>query len=175
MRPAQQGAFDGLCGVYSIINALDLCGAPHRRSGIHADLFDELTHSLGAATLLTSGRDGIDAAELTRAAKIAFAWLVTAHGLELEVTQPFARRRFKNVGQFVRSLDRVVTSPDAAAIISFKRDGRSHWTVVKAIGDEAIQLRDSAGLSELSLSPFTLNRGPAHFRTASTLEVRRRR
>ena len=174
MRPAQQGAFDGLCGVYAIINALDLCGAPQRRSALHADLFVELTHNLGAAALLASVRDGLDAAELTRAAKLAFDWLGSAHGLDLELTQPFIRRRFKDVGQFVRGLERVVVSTGAAAIISFERDGRSHWTIVRGVADEALQLRDSIGLAELPLPGFALNRGAAHFRTASTLVVRRR-
>ncbi len=175
MKPAQQGAFDGLCGVYAIINALDLVGLQRRRSALHTDLFIQLTHGLGASALLSAMYYGLEPSDLVRAADAAFHWLAIVYGPRLEISQPFLNRRFSRVPEYLQALAEYVEAPDSAALISFKRPGRSHWTVVKAMRGQTILLRDSAGLMELDSTEFSLDRGPACIRVWSTLIIQSHR
>ena len=45
-------------------------------------------------------------------------------------------------------------------MISFKRPGERHWTVVTAVEPDTLYLRDSGGLFELPLDGFGLQTGP---------------
>ncbi len=54
MRTTRQGTFDGLCGVYAILNALDPAGFKRPRGQLHAALFKELTYGLGSVSLLSA-------------------------------------------------------------------------------------------------------------------------
>jgi hypothetical protein len=173
MRAARQGTFDGLCGIYAIINSLDLVGLKGRRCTAHAELFKQLTYALGAAALLSAMREGLEAKELVRAAEVAFGWLSTTYGPELSISQPYLDEDFKTVGQYVHEIGRYCEAWDAAAIISVKMPNVSHWTVPRAVVGDRILLRDSDGLSELRATNFTLRKGLYRFRPSDTLVIQR--
>ena len=149
LPPARQGTFDGLCGVYAIINAVDLLEPRPRRSHFHTDLFVQLTHGLGAAALLASMDYGVTPTELARAAKFAFEWLAITYDVRLEISEPFMGRRFTRTPPFVRALRQYVDPPRSVAVISLQRPGRSHWTAVRAMDGQTIRLRDSSGIADL--------------------------
>lgn len=174
MRVARQGTFDGLCGVYSIINALDLVGLKGRRSDLHTGLFIQLTHGLGAAALLSAMHHGLEARDLMRAAKQAFHWLSMDYGVELTISQPHQHRDFATGREFVGWLREQTRDAGTAVIVHVDMPGRAHWTVAKAVSGGRLLLRDSSGLSELPVSHPSVRRGPYRLTPSETLVLQRR-
>ena len=80
MRTARQGTLDGLYGVYALINAVDLVVHFERGSALPKELFTQLTHGLGASSILSSTTEGLNVFELERATALAFRWLSLAPG-----------------------------------------------------------------------------------------------
>lgn len=175
MRPARQGSLDGLCGVYAVINSLDLVGMSMRRSALHRELFQQLVYALGAASLLSAMNDGMDALTLQRAAELAFGWLATTHGVVLEVTLPFHGRRFRSTAGFLRALRPYVDAPETAVIIAYRTVRHSHWTVVRDMDGSDLLLRDSDGLTALRTAEFGvgLDDERHHFWPTDTLIITR--
>jgi hypothetical protein len=171
VRAARQGSLDGMCGVYAIVNALELVGVAGRQSPIHKALFSQLNYGLGAVALLTGMHEGLEPDELLRAANVAFHWLANEHGIELSLSRPFEKTRFKSVKAYVQALHELTECPTTAAIIAFQMPNMSHWSVVKEVGDDLICLRDSGRMAHLRVADFNLKRGPNSFTTADTLVV----
>jgi hypothetical protein len=174
LRPAQQGTFDGLCGVYAIINALDLVGLKRPRDRLHYQLFGQLTHSLGAVALLSGMKEGLTAGDLVSAANDAFRWLNRAHGVSLKLTQPYRLNDYPTVKRFLAMVHEHCHSADSAVVLSIQTPRMSHWTIPYAIEGELMLLRDSGGRSSLNVSKYNLSQGPYLFRVRETLVLRRR-
>lgn len=174
MRPARQGAFDGLCGVYAIMNALDLVGLNGPKGALHRNLFYQLTKGLGPAALLRGMKSGLTAGDLRRAARPAFNWLALEHGVQLKLIQPFSSAEFFDVSDFLGAVLVKTHDLEAAAIIHVRTHGVAHWTVVQSVGAKGIVLRDSWRHPAL-IAPerFALNDGPRLIRTAETLLLTR--
>ena len=174
MRPARQGDFDGLCGVYSIMNALELVGVGGPRRALHRHLFYQLTRGLGPPALLRGMKSGLTASDLKRAARHAFKWLDAEYGMHLKLTQPFATTEFFDASDFLGSLFVRSLKLDATAIIQLQTHGSAHWTVVESATADGLVLRDSRTRpASILLSKFTLDRGPRFFRPAETLFLSR--
>src|SRR5690242_10153207 len=94
LRTYRQGEFDGLCGVYAIINAVRLAAAAYRhlpRSAC-AELFATLTAELdGREGLHATMTDGIVPQQMARLLACADAWLQGEYRLVLQVRRPFVR------------------------------------------------------------------------------------
>ena len=103
MRPFRQGDLDGLCGVYAVINSLELVGAPLRRGQLR-EVFQQLIYSLGAASLLEAMQTGMDALTLLRAVELTFGWLAATYDVRLEAGLPFEARRFRSAAGYLRAL-----------------------------------------------------------------------
>ena len=174
MRTARQGTLDGLCGLYAVVNALNLVGVdPPRSSRLHHDLFKELAHGLGAVALLTGMQDGIDAGDLLNTCVLAFDRLKAVHGVEVTVTRPFLTWRLRGVRRFTQEVRALAAQPETVVVISYERPGFAHWTVVREVGSTRIALRDSGGIGALRLADFDPKRGSWRFRMADTLVIRR--
>ena len=172
MRPARQGSLDGLCGVYAVVNSLDLVGAPLRRPELR-EVFRQLTHSLGAVALLGAMNEGLDALTLLRAAELTFGWLAATHDVVLQTSLPFDGRRFRSAKGYLRALREHVNAPHTAAIIAFKTRSTAHWTVVQGMDGSDLLLRDSDGLRTLRTAGFEVEAGRRYFRPADTIVVQR--
>ena len=91
-RPFRQGSLDGLCGVYSVINATRLAAWPRKRltETDCAELFAVLTSRLAADgclhQVLTKGSAYPVVSRLLRATE---RWLATKHELRLSYKRPF--------------------------------------------------------------------------------------
>ena len=150
--PYRQGDLDGLCGVYTIINAVSAL-APAMTDRKALRLFDSL---MGDLRQRDTGRQSLVVAGLNRR-----RLLQTLRG-----ANRFAERELK--GQLIwsrvpadvaarwsmkalwRLLDRRLSS-DFVAVIGL--DGRhDHWTLAVAVTDRTIKLRDSDGLEILRRS-----------------------
>lgn len=170
LRPALQGAFDGLCGVYAVMNSLDPAGLRRSRSKLHRDLFVQLTHSLPASKLRAAMREGLTANDLQRASRIAFAWLSDAYGIDLKLERPFQRRHFQAPGDYLDALSEIHDASGCGIIISFQTSSWAHWTVVSRVAPHSLLLRDSIGWREIKKSKFL--DGKYHARPADTLILR---
>ena len=142
-RPYQQGDLDGLCGVYSVVNAVRLL-CPELNGSDAEYLFDRIVQSLDATaanpTACIVGGVGL---RLVRCLlKEIAAELAAEYDIALRV-----RRLPRNVRQS-RKLSVVwqeltdTLSPTCVAIIGIY-GWRSHWTVVQSAAEARLQLFDS--------------------------------
>jgi hypothetical protein len=155
-QPYRQGDLDGLCGVYSVVNALRAV-APEMDEKLSARLFRHLVKCLRgrAEDPLGSITGGIEHPTLGRLLKIAIGFVdrkrditITARGLPERV------RATKRVDRLWRELSTVL-SPTSVAIFSVQ--GRmSHWTVATRIGDKHLFLRDSGDLKRFRRTHCTV-------------------
>lgn len=76
MRPARQGDFDGFCGIYSLINALDVAGFSTPRSAVHQRIFVALTDALPNRKLRVAIHRGLKGKDLVRASRVRLASLM---------------------------------------------------------------------------------------------------
>jgi hypothetical protein len=172
MRAARQGSFDGLCGVYAIINALDPAGVSLRRSQLHADLFKELAYGLGAVSLLAAMHDGLGRHDLLRTARAAFRWLALEYDIHLTVDAPYAKSRFNAPRDFLDKLRRHMAADDEAVVAYVITPGRDHWTVPTAVVGRKIVLRDSGGIASLPLPRLMAPNSGWSFSWPDTLVIR---
>lgn len=173
MRAARQGTFDGLCGIYAIINALDPAGVKLRRGPLHTDLFKELTHGLGAVSLLAAMHEGLERDDLLRAAKAAFRWLALEHGIELTIEAPYAKHRFRQPATFIKAVRGHLAAEGQALILYVNMPNRDHWTVPTAIIGRRLFLRDSGGTASIPLSRLTPEGTDWAFSAADTILIRK--
>ena len=161
-RPAMQGDLDGLCGVYSIVNAvqwaLHTCTttawafgqAPKRLIWTEQEaLFDTLVTTLGKrrphGTFVT---DGIHAFELTRLLRVSREWLSIHRNANLVCRRPFYRRRTIAPRSVLARLREHLAAPGSAAIIAVE----DHWTVVRGASNRRVRVMDSGGWMFMTIS-----------------------
>ena len=162
MKPYQQGDFNGLCGLYAVLNAIlrqfEMTGLEQ----LHEEMFKV------GATAIPKNRfpdvlwDGMDVADLFRIAKAVGRFLRESRGLDVVVWKPFERRRFANVTAYVEELDGIWSERKASFVIGVDWAGgtNGHWTVLDAIGTDALDVLDSASRKSLSRRALTTKRVP---------------
>ena len=174
MRPAKQGVLDALCGVYAVINAIELVGVVGRRSPLHRELFSKLVCALPPDRLRAGVVCGLGADDLTAASRKAFRWLRREHGVDLRIRQPFADHEFEQTPTYLDAVRAQAENWQRAVIICIEIPGGSHWTVLRAIEGRRLYVRDSGRLTVLDLSRYDLKRGRYRFLTEETLVIQRR-
>ena len=173
MKPVRQGALDGLCGVYAIINAVSLVLDAKERSSLHEGLFIQLSYGLGAPVLLATSEHGLMAQDMLRAVDFAFKWLSIEYGMELIMVQPYRTALFPTKAAYIDALRGKIATPDTAVVIQVKLPRMHHWTVASGIRGQRLSLHDSAGLTRLELNDFSLKRGSSQFLPSETLVIQR--
>ena len=171
MRAAKQGDFDGLCGLYALINTLDLIGFKRPRLPLHRQLFVELASSIPKTKLRTAIDTGLDGRDLIRAAKEAFPGYRKALGGVVTVTQPFRKRTFDTDEAFFETMPDIMASGRSALILNVSTPTYSHWTVALSVTPQAIAVRDSGTMTELSVERYSIWRGRYRIKPEETLLV----
>lgn len=154
MKPARQGAFDALCGLYSIVNAVELVGIRGRRSAFHRVLFWRLVRGVGTERLTRAVVSGIDTDDLVDAARKAFRSLRRSYGIRLSMTRavvPDLVTDLHGFGQWARMR---TADGRTAVIINVVTPWVDHWTVVGRVELGCIRLRDSGVLERLDFKRF---------------------
>jgi len=155
-RPAMQGDLDGLCGVYSIVNAVQWAlhtgnaaawaskHAPKRLSWAEREaLFDTLVTPLGKRRPLAKFvTGGISALELTRLLRISREWVFAHRSAELVSRRPFYGQREVAKRRVIRLLTQHLAMPGSAAIVGIEWT-LPHWTVATGLSRKRIRLFDS--------------------------------
>lgn len=171
MRAIQQGTFDGLCGVYAIINALDPVGLTGPRTNLHRNLFRSIIKALPPKALAHAVVRGLETEQLISASRQGLRWLRHSHDIDVRVSR--WRHRPTDKAEFIRDLSTLSGQPEHAVILCFAKPGLQHWSVVAKIDHRAIHLRDSGSLTRLDIDRFELGRGRYRLIVEDTVIVRR--
>ena len=152
IQPYLQGQLDGLCGVYSIVNAIRvLC--PELRNDVFEYLFDHLIRVLPKAGVDVSVTvtGGIGQRVFTALLKEALAEMAAEYDINLASRRlPKKFRRATKLGGLFRKLEGTL-SPTCVAVLGM--DGRhNHWTVAVTATLQSIKLFDSSKMSVLRRS-----------------------
>ena len=148
-RPYQQGDLDGLCGVYSIVNAVRALCPELDHEGAEW-LFAHLMQSLSEAgvDLSIAVVSGIGRVELGRLIGAAIAYITEELEIELTVKRlPKALRLSSNLGELWQAFEASL-SPDCVAIIGIAGI-HSHWTIAAQITPKQVRLYDSGRIAVL--------------------------
>lgn len=146
--PHQQGHMDGLCGAYSIVNAMSVVRADTRQES--KDLFDKIIRHLSRrdlSTIITSGMT----------IGVLYKIINDLIPKEIHRSRPFVS---KNVtlpvvwNEMLAHLANRTTS--IGAIIIGLTGVHDHWTVVTRIDGQTLFLEDSDGLKRLNYSRLTV-------------------
>lgn len=174
MRTSYQGEFDGLCGVYAIINAVRQLGVRDVDRTLYAGLFRTMLRHVPASQLFAVIDEGFDPELLVASARKAFRQIKRRHAINLRLSQPLINRVYDGPERFRCDLRDLVARPDTAVVVCVRLPSSCHWSVVQRMTSRSMTLRDSDGFDGLRLEDFDINGGRRHFRTADTLIVHRR-
>lgn len=143
--PEQQGSLDGLCGIYSVVNAVSYIAklsAPQRNK-----LFEKLVHKLHKK-IAVNIIDGTSQRQLQSLLKVSQRFLADSYNIKIEFAPLFRAGVELDLENYLRYADIFLKYPRSAIIVEM--DGiHSHWTCFTAITKKTIQLLDSDGLSVL--------------------------
>ena len=174
-RPAIQGELDGLCGVYSVVNAiqwaLHTCNTAARARGRGlrplSDLerlafFDMLVTALSTrGPLAKFVTVGVRPSELAWLLRISRQWVSDHRNAELVSRRPCHRQRASAKPRIVNLLTEHLAVPGSAVIVGVDAP-LDHWTVVTGLSSKRIHLLDSGFRKYLTFSGIT-------YRSASRL------
>jgi hypothetical protein len=155
LQPLIQGDLDGLCGLYSLLNAVQWGlyswsrGSAKTRhlpkllsDAEQQALFDTLVTARGKRRpLATFVTGGINSVELTRLLRVSREWLSVHRKADLVFRRPFYRQRTIATRRVLARLGEHLAVPGSAAII----DVEAHWTVVRGAAKRRIRVLDSGG------------------------------
>src|SRR4051794_37211226 len=174
IRPYWQGRLDGLCGVYTLVNALRLL-CPRLDEDACERVFCALIRARARQTSspLTVISGGLSRRELLRLIGpwqrfVAKEFGITLTINRLKVSQPTLRSIWRGL---CRALD-----GKSVAIVGL--DGiERHWTVAHAATERTLRVADSCGLRVIFRSQCTVGRTSLRYRLrpSDALVVRRER
>jgi hypothetical protein len=146
-KPLTQGDLDGTCGVYSIINALDLL-FPTMKDEKRIGLFRSICTSIEQRwpAVLWGGTTDKDLRSMFDQGR---TYLARTHPFWWE--QPFRRRLFTHFEEFEKELRWRIAGDDAFAVIGLSSPWE-HWTTVHRITEKQIIVTDSCHLHEFRLA-----------------------
>lgn len=170
--PYEQGHFDGLCGIYAIINALFLIlqrwpikqknrrkMALTRRTAekLYAILIREL---LSAPPLIADNFVfGVSPRDLRHLLRKCDEWLTENYQLRLRVRRPFYNAKGLSKSAFMSYVNHLNTESGTAIILG-GFDPWSHWSVVERVTNRGILLFDSSGYRLVSWKAWPKGKSP---------------
>ena len=154
--PFRQGDLDGLCGIYSAVNAVRaLC--PEMNGDDAGWLFDHLVQHLPKVTANASVviANGIGCGDEARLLLKAMRYVADEHDIDLAVRRlPKAARRSAGINRLWQAITKAL-SPACVAVLGLA--GRhSHWTVAVAASAQQLRLYDSGDMSVLRRNHCTV-------------------
>ena len=152
-----QGALDGMCGVYSIINYLKMQTSLRISDSEVRELYDRLCDYLDGEGLLRSAvtSKGLGFRAVGQMIDVASDYMESSGRCVI-----YRKTAFKTdpegLAEFWRSLQEQMSGEKAGVILglSGKHD---HWTCLEHITDRQIRLLDSDGLSVLNRNKCTIH------------------
>ena len=144
--PLQQGNLDGLCGVYSILNATRCVTGPindQEARNLFLSIIDYLHAKKGSLQFFVDGISIHDIGSVLRD--------IVEPNYSVIRTKPFAKKGDVGLANFWEHMSEFLSRPSRAIILGLtgKYD---HWTVAKSITENRLTLLDSDRL-------YWINRG----------------
>ena len=144
--PNEQGNLDTLCGLYALINTLQLlsnidedkCGRLFKKGILHLESSKRLIRAL------TQGICKETISELIKE--------IAPRNIKFET--PFSRNNL-TVDQIWNDYSSFLEKENRAILVCIRGKELNHWTVIKSITQKQMQLYDSAGYSKLNKRKFT--------------------
>ena len=143
-KAARQGHLDNLCGVYSIINAVN---AVHKfKEADRERLFRRLVLTLEKEAIV----DGTCKKHMDTMLREAVVYVQKRHGVSIAIHRLF-KRSHVDIGlkAYWRTLRRFLGASKRRAIIIGTCGRHDHWTCVKAMSRLSMKLLDSSGSKRL--------------------------
>src|ERR1700720_3074881 len=144
LNPEQQGHIDGMCAVYSVLNACKLLFDHSEK--LDAQLFSALCE--GTPNLFPKiVYDGTEVDGVLRLLKAAKTWTKHIHKCELICSQPMRRKTIATVEDYFACVRSTLDGGDGerkAAIIGLGKPW-DHWTVVRRVDRRRAVFFDSWG------------------------------
>lgn len=145
-----QGDLDGLCGIYAVVNALNHLLQNKTERALSESLFEAVLRAIPRRMYPEVLFEGLNVDELQKIARAAVKHLDQEWNIQVDVTRPFLRRRFKDQPSFLDELDLLEGEQVCSTIIGIDWNGvEGHWTVLKDISSDEVRLIDSAGVKVL--------------------------
>ena len=160
LKPSQQGAYDGLCGLYSIVNAMRLIAYPCDGLGedgcdaLFSRLFRHATLRYDAEALM---RYGTSQSLLNHMLKAAHRYLYRRSHLKPKFS-PFLLGKKKPALRELLEMMSAEFDQSRCAFIVQIAGTHCHWTVIRGVTKGHIELFDSDQLQRLRVSETTVSR-----------------
>ena len=158
-KPDQQGKFDGLCGMYAILNSIKWL------YHICEDDLDTMFQSLCEAlpgkfpeALWT----GLGVPEIRHLLDHSVTYLAEQHKHgDLQWGLPFLQRDFGSVTTFWRSVREQISATVPTVVIIGLNKPWNHWTVAQKVTPRTVEFFDSYGMRRYPFTSFTLDKAKA--------------
>lgn len=159
-RPVEQGDIDGLCAIYSTLNACKLMLGQSEKQD------EKLLQTLckGVADLFPRiVWEGAGVPALYRLFRIADEWARKKHKTRLHWRAPLMRVKFESAEAYFQRLraDLDACGEGKAVWLVGLGDPWHHWTVIERISGRRVYFFDSWGMKHYRFDSFTLDKTKA--------------
>jgi hypothetical protein len=138
LKPIRQGDFDGLCTVYSVLNALQWLLPKARDVTYLTGLFEKI---IGPVYTIKQVRDGAEEPELLKVFRFVQKQVAADFNVDIELTVlADGEANFKRPDQAIQSM--FGQSDDGVILFGFEGLD-SHWTVARGVTTDEVILFDS--------------------------------
>lgn len=150
LLPAKQGQLDGLCGIYSIVNALNwLYGKGIRRRRLFRYLLEQYHQHWSALECIT---DGICEMEMDYLLNRVMRY--SARTKSLNISMPFRYQRGLSRHRILQSCQQFLDAPASQRAIILC--DQHHWSVVTQITNTEVHYFDSCDQQAVSRDQFMM-------------------
>ena len=159
LKPYRQGAFDGFCGVYSVINAMKLIAK--NGDGFGEEFCELLFNALIRHATLKMGVRRLTRSGTSHRLMRSFLRGSCDYVSRNRKLKPCVKRPLLAQGRL--SIDRVINlmrlelAIQPCSFIVEIGGVHSHWTVIRGINNAQVQLFDSDGLKVLNISELRMS------------------
>lgn len=153
LLPYEQGYLDGLCGVYSVINATRLL-VKGMQDGEAMQLFSKcMKHVEKRKSLGRVSTKGVNEKDM---------WSILNHLIAVDyginVKRPFPKAKKLPSSEFFKELwEYLRQDGKRTAIIGIECEDWDHWTVIRSLTQRRISLFDSASMTTINIAQCSVD------------------
>lgn len=150
-KPVSQGDEDGLCGLYSVINALTLLFPAALNQEQRDHVFKAIAKGCkGWPDVLWEGTTVQDMRSMLHSARNYLGADGKKRTTRFDWEQPFAKMQFKAFDDFCRELRWRIEGDDAFAIVGISKPW-SHWSCAHRLTPHEMIMTDSCHVKQIAL------------------------
>ena len=161
LEPYLQGRLDGMCGIYSTINAFrTACAKAGYRSQIAwRDVFQGILARLELRWKLHDlVPHGLTSYQHSLCVHYVRTYLRRFHKIQTTIEWPLRDRKRVSMLTELKRLGKHLDTEHATAILGYGGQKVEHWTTIVAVMESRLLLADSSGGQTMRINGFTFNR-----------------